>query len=243
MNNEKMKKIYRITVIVTTSIMILLIGRSMIKSYLIYSKVQNSDPAVWEKEIQRYESADKKRKPFANGILFVGSSTFKEWESLRDDMRPMYVINRGFGGARMSDLLYYADRIIIPYNPKLVVLYAGDNDLTEGEKITPEKLLENTKKLTQYIHEKLPDTKIYFISIKPCEHRWSFWPEIQKANQMIKDFSVQTRYFVFIDIASRMLTKEGQPVKELFMWDGLHLNERGYHLWARTIREITITDY
>ncbi len=143
------------------------------------------------------------------------------------------MINRGFGGSELRDVIYYADRIIIPYKPRLIVVYGGDNDLDDGQ--TPTQVFHNYQTLVSKIQAKLPETPIAFISIKPSLARWKLIAKIKAANGMIKNFSRQHDRLIYIDIFHPMLGADGTPRKELFIQDGLHVNQQGYALWKQVI--------
>jgi lysophospholipase L1-like esterase len=187
----------------------------------------------WENEIRQFERADSLRPPPKGAILFVGSSSIRMWETLAEDFPDLQVINRGFGGSELSDAVHFADRIILPYNPKTVVVYAGDNDLANGK--TPEQILADYKKLVQLIHRNLPGTRISYISVKPSLARWNIVDKIRKTNSLIREYSSHDRLLSYIDIFTPMLNKQGTSRKELFAPDGLHLNKEGYRLWKERV--------
>ncbi len=141
------------------------------------------DPKRYEEAIREFEEADKIHFPSQGVIVFAGSSSIKLWKTLAEDFIPFNVINRGFGGSQTSDLLYYADRIIIPYKPGIVVVYEGDNDISAGK--TSEMVYDDFKLLVKKIHESLPETVIMYITIKPSIRRWALWDKMDKANKLV----------------------------------------------------------
>ena len=158
------------------------------------AQAQAQNPAAsWEPTIQKFEQADKANPPKPGMIVFAGSSSFARWSTLVDDMKPLDVINRGFGGSQMSDLDYYAKRIVNVYRPKAVVVYEGDNDLASTSPKTPEMVADGFRQFVQIVRADLPDTWIYFISIKPSKLRWNEWPKMKAANSMIRDFAQTTK--------------------------------------------------
>jgi lysophospholipase L1-like esterase len=193
----------------------------------------NSGSVRFEAEIKAFEAADKTNPPPARAILFVGSSSIRLWKTLAQDFPHRKVINRGFGGSQIADSLAFADRIILPYKPKTVVLYAGDNDIAAGK--SPEDVFADFKALTQKIHAKLPRTRIGFISIKPSPSRWHLVEKIKTANRLIAEFCGRDKRLVYIDVFTPMLRADGTPRPELFVEDKLHLNAKGYELWARIV--------
>ncbi len=184
-------------------------------------------------EIQAFAEADKKSSPPSGGILFVGSSSIRLWKTLAEDFPGLPVINRGFGGASISEVLYYADRIILPYKPRLIVLFIGGNDIADGR--TPEEVLETFVVLSTLIHEKLPQTRLAYVSINPTIARWHLDDQIRKTNQLIRDYLEDQEGMVFIDSYSKMLSPQGKPRPELLSEDQLHLGPEGYRLWKSII--------
>jgi lysophospholipase L1-like esterase len=192
----------------------------------------------WEFSIRRFEREDRVNPPKPDGIVFTGSSSINFWHSLADDMKPLEVINRGFGGSQIAQVNYYAGRIVIPYRPRAVVLYAGDNDLAWPWSKSPETVFQDFQRFVQIIHSQLPDTWIYYISIKPTPRRWKIWPEAQKTNAMIEAYCRTQDRVQFIDATGVMLNARGTPRRELFRWDGLHMNAQGYELWTSIIKPV-----
>lgn len=198
---------------------------------------------VWERQISAFEKADRLNPPKAGVIVFVGSSSIRFWNTLADDMKPLDVINRGFGGSRIAEVNQYALRIVLPYRPRAVVLYAGDNDLAFPWSKTPEQVLGDFKQFVDIIHANLPETWIYFVSIKPSLRRWAHWQKIQRTNQLIEEYSRTQTRVQFIDVDSAMLDAQGKPRPELFRKDGLHMNAEGYTLWTTIIKPVLLSRF
>jgi lysophospholipase L1-like esterase len=192
------------------------------------------DPARWEKDIKAFEAADAKNPPPKGGVLFVGSSSIRLWRSLADDFPKWKVINRGFGGSHIPDTTYFAERIIFPYEPSKIVLYAGDNDIARGH--SAERVLENFRKLVEKIHAQLPAAKIYFLAIKPSPARWHLSPQSKEANRLIQRYSRFRPKVEYIDVWTPLM-KDGQPDAALFEKDRLHLNPEGYERWTKVVRK------
>lgn len=188
----------------------------------------------WENDIRQFGKADSLRPPPKGSILFVGSSSIRMWETLQQDFPDRRVINRGFGGSELSDALHFADRIIFPYKPRTVIVYAGDNDIANGKR--PEQVLRDYKRLVERIHRKLPKTKIGYISVKPSLARWGLIEKIRKTNDLIRRYSSRDHLLSYIDVFTPMLGRDGSPRKELFAEDGLHLNREGYRLWTKVVQ-------
>lgn len=186
--------------------------------------------ARWEASLAAFAKADREHAPGKDGVLFVGSSSIRLWDKLDQqfNMVPV-VINRGFGGSRMEDCAVYADRLVLPYNPKLVLVYAGDNDLAEGR--TPQQVADSFRRFTSRVREKLPETRIAYISIKPSPARIAMLDKVRETNALIREQTRGKRNMQFIDIFTPMLGNDGRPRAELFRADALHLNDEGYALW------------
>lgn len=196
----------------------------------------NEHPSLrWEASIQRYEAGDATNPPPRNAVLFVGSSTIGIWHSLQDDFPSIPVINRGFGGSHMADVLYYADRVILPYAPRQIVLYAGDNDLAAGK--SPEQVFGDFTSLVAHVRAALPDVRIAVISIKPSPSRWHLEVSICKLNNLIRGVTLCDEHLAYIDVFTPMLDADGKPREELFSEDGVHMNAQGYVLWRKIVRD------
>jgi len=194
----------------------------------------------WEPSIRKFEEQDKVNPPKSGGIVFAGSSSFARWETLVDEMKPLDVINRGFGGSQYTDLNQYAKRIVIAYRPRAVVVYEGDNDLAAGSSKTPESVANDARAFVQIIHSALPETWIYIISVKPSQSRWNEWPKMKAANRMIRDFARTQKRVQYIDVASAMFDAQGHLRADLFVEDGLHPTPKCYALWTSIIKPLLL---
>ncbi len=171
-------------------------------------------------------------------MLFTGSSSIRFWKSLERDMAPYPIINRGFGGSMMHQVVHYMDQIVVPYKPAAIFLYAGENDIAGlliTRKHSAREVCEGFQQFCQRVFERLPDTPIYYIAIKPAKSRRKYWPQMQLANSMIKELCVGDPRLRFIDIGPAMLNDAGEVRGELFTRDGIHLNEKGYAVWRKVI--------
>jgi lysophospholipase L1-like esterase len=189
----------------------------------------------WEVTIQVFEEWDRKNSFPSNAVLFVGSSSIRRWPT-REYFNEFDVINRGFGGSQISDVNYFAKRIVLCYEPKVIVFYTGDNDIAFGKSAL--RVFEEYKKFTELVHKKLSMTKIIFMSIKPSQSRWSVWPVMNEANILIKDYSEKDDRLFYLDAATPLLTEDGEPDKKFFLKDNLHLNSKGYELWTKLLRPV-----
>lgn len=188
----------------------------------------------WQASLDAFSAADASQAPRSGGVLFVGSSSIRLWDNLETsfDDQPV-VIKRGFGGSRLSDCARYLTRLVLPYKPRLVVVYAGDNDLAEGA--TPQEVLASFVDFVQGVKAELPETRIAYLSIKPSPLRETLMPSAQETNALIEAYSHTEPNLDFIDIYSKMLGTDGRPRADLYGADMLHLNESGYALWKREI--------
>jgi lysophospholipase L1-like esterase len=169
-------------------------------------------------------------------ILFTGSSSIRVWPSLKKDFPKHNVLNRGFGGSEMADLVHFADKLIMPYHPKQIFIYEGDNDINAGK--SPDEILNEADKLLSLIRKKLSrKVEVVFISPKPSLIRWQLKDKYLDYNRKLEQWTKQQKNVRFIDVWTPMLDDEGNVMKDLFVEDGLHMNEKGYEIWARVIGE------
>ncbi len=187
----------------------------------------------WEEAIQKFEQQDAEQPPQPGGVVFVGSSSIRLWD-LKANFPDLNAINRGFGGSQLGDLAHFAERILLAHRPRLVVVYAGDNDLAAGK--TPEQVLADYERLAAFLHERLPETRMVYIGVKPSLARWKLIEQVRQTNQMIAQRASQDERLAFVDIDAPMIGPDGLPRKKLFRDDGLHLNDEGYAVWAEQLR-------
>ena len=183
----------------------------------------------WEGAIRAFEQSDKKSPPPKGAILFAGSSSIRGWD-VRRCFPKLDTINRGFGGSQIADSTAFAHRIILPCEPRIIVLYAGDNDIAAGK--SPQRVLEDFKAFVKTIHDKLPKTRILFIAIKPSLARWRLVERMRAANKLIAEHAEAAERLGYVDIDTPMIGQDGRPRRELFRRDGLHLSAQGYKLWT-----------
>lgn len=192
-----------------------------------------------ENEIRAYEKQDSLRGKSTGRIVFIGSSSFAKWTTMTADLAPLPVLNRGFGGSTLPEVSYYADRILFPYQPKTIVVYAGENDLNVGDHPqTPEQVAASFRALVGQVRRRLPKTVIYFISMKPSPSRWANWPTTQRGNQLIEAYIKTDKRLRFIDVRPAMLGPGGRPKPDLFLADSLHMTPQGYAIWAGMLKVI-----
>lgn len=198
-----------------------------------WAQEAESPHARWEKAIAEFEKRDAEKMPPKDGIVFVGSSSIVGWK-LDESFPDLPIIKRGFGGSQLDDSVHFAPRIVTKYEPKIVVLYAGDNDLASGK--TPEKVASDFDAFVRLVHEKLPKTKIIYVAVKPSIARWKLIDKVRETNRLIAEKCKKDERLVFLDIQPLMLGDDGQPKPELFVKDGLHLSAEGYRRWSDLLR-------
>ncbi|MEX1240843.1 MAG: GDSL-type esterase/lipase family protein [Cyclobacteriaceae bacterium] len=186
------------------------------------------------KEIQSFRANDSLQPPPEKAIVFVGSSSFKMWKNIVSDFPEHTVINRGFGGSSLPHVIYYADEIVIPYKPRQVVVYCGENDFM-SDTVTSEIVVNRFKQLFNLLRKEIRRAEIVFVSMKPSPSRRHLMPQMSAANESIKDFLKGERRAVYVNIWDPMLDSNGAPRKELFLADMLHMNEKGYAIWQKAL--------
>ena len=194
----------------------------------------NPDPARFAAEIAAFEAWDRQNAFPRDGILFVGSSSIRMWPTARS-FPDLPVINRGFGGSHVSDVNHYVEQVVLKYRPRVVVFYAGDNDIADGK--PPEQVLGDFENFVATVHRQLPDTQILYLPIKPSLLRWEKWPQMRATNVLIQQFIEKNDQLAYVDTATPMLGPDGRPRKELLLDDGLHLNAAGYRLWSGILHD------
>ena len=193
-------------------------------------------PAVtdqWEPEIRAFEAADAISPPRPGAVLFIGSSSIRLWTTLAQDFPDIAVVNRGFGGSQIPDATRFVPRIVLPYKPRLVVLYSGGNDINAGR--TPEQVAADFDAFVKAVHAALPDTRIAYISIAGNPARWAQVDRVKRANALIEAATKADPRLGYIDVFAPMLGTDGQPKPDIFVADRLHMNREGYRIWTRVV--------
>ena len=207
--------------------------------FLLFSTpllAQQAEPTRFESTIEEFEEVDRQNPVPEGVVLFTGSSSVRFWESLADDFPDYRVLNRGFGGSEFSDLIHYADRVIYPYQPSVIFIYEGDNDINAGD--TPEEVLEQAQQLRSMIATALGDsTPVVFISPKPSVARWKLKKQYEAANTLLEDYASETPHTYFADVWTPSLQANGEVRDDIFIGDDLHMNAKGYAIWREVIGE------
>jgi lysophospholipase L1-like esterase len=225
--------------IVAALLGLLLLGLSW-PAWQLYGEIQNArsaDPLVWEDAIGALEAKTRGLYGPGQGVVFIGSSSIRLWDTLADDMSPIPVIQHGFGGAKLNDIVHYAERLVNAYQPRAVVVFAGTNDIEPGASKSPEVLLASYQAFVGKVRSNRPDLPIFYIGITPSPRRWAVWPIAQSTNELIETWSEADPNLHFIDTSAALLGSNGEPDGDNYIFDGLHLSKRGYAIWRDIIRK------
>jgi lysophospholipase L1-like esterase len=187
----------------------------------------------WEPAIRAFEERDRTVEPPDDPVVFTGSSSIARWESLRRDFPDWPVLNRGFGGSQMSDLVFFCERIIIPYRPRMVIVYSGDNDLASGK--SPRSVQETACQLIDRVRAEVSETRFAFLSVKYSPARLNLAEEIARLNDLLGTLAEEKSKVDYLDVASCLLNDEGKPVAGCYIEDGLHLSDEGYRRWTEVL--------
>jgi lysophospholipase L1-like esterase len=186
-----------------------------------------------EAEIRRFEESDRAAPPAPGGIVLVGSSSIRMWRSLQSDFPGLPVLNRGFGGSTFPEAIHYLPRIVLPYKPRTIVVYEGDNDLTFGW--GPRQVAEDYRSFVRMVRDSLPNAKIVFISLKPSPSRWKLVDQQREANRLVRAIVAGDPLQSYVDVFTPMLGANGRPIPELFIADSLHMTPAGYAIWRARV--------
>ncbi|WP_323844631.1 GDSL-type esterase/lipase family protein [Microbulbifer magnicolonia] len=193
-------------------------------------------PLKFAGEVANFARIDAQQPSEPGGVVVTGSSSVRMWRPrIQRDLPGIRVIPRGFGGSNMNDLFFYSEQLISKYQPRAVAIYEGDNDIAQG--IAPRQVADKFLALGDKLRSENPDLRIYFIAIKPSLARWSLWPKMQQTNRLIEALCDEREGYFYIDVAGALL-ENGRPKRDIFIGDGLHLNEKGYELWAEAVAAV-----
>ncbi len=221
-----------------------------ILSIFLFTACKNTQNAVesftpdyalnrFESEIKAFEKQDSIQGIQKGQILFYGSSSWRFWRNIKEDLAPLPILNRGFGGCTIPELIHYADRIVYKYEPKAIVIYGGENDLNGAKPKSAEQVLASYQDLTKMVWKRLPDVKFYFVSMKLSPSRRNKWEEVRKGNELIKAYS-KGRKMAFIDINPLLFDKNGIVRSDLYTKDSLHINTDGYREYGKLMKPILL---
>jgi len=196
------------------------------------------DPRRFEADFRVFDSWDGQNAVPCDPIVFVGSSSIRMWPTA-ESFPNLPIINRGFGGSHISDVNHYVDRAVLTYRPRIVVFYAGDNDIADGK--SPDRVLRDFQEFVHAVHRRRPDAKIVYLPIKPSRLRWAKWPQMRAANELIEEFIRHDERLSYVDTATLLLAPDGRPNPAYFLEDGLHLNAAGYEIWSKALGPVLST--
>lgn len=190
----------------------------------------------WEKEIAKLEALDQSEIQHSDAILVLGSSSVRRWDTIKRDLSPYQPIQRGYGGAKFTDMAVFAERLISPHEFRAMVMFIGNGVVGKDDDHTPEQIEELARYIVSVAHQRQPEAPVLLVEITPCERRFTAWPKIRIINAVLREVALSTPHTYFVPTASLYLTPEGTPRPELFVEDKLHLNEEGYRQWSHLIR-------
>ena len=190
----------------------------------------------FQAQIDAFLKQDSIEFPPENAILLVGSSSFTNWKDVQEYFPEHKIINRGFGGSSLPDVIRYAPNIIYPYKPAQILIYCGENDFPSGTNTTADTIFNRFTRLHGMIRTALPKTEIIYISMKPSISRLKYLPEMRRANEMIRKFQKKHPKSGYIDVYSKMILADGTPIPDIFLKDQLHMNKNGYLIWQKAIK-------
>ena len=191
--------------------------------------------AQWDAAIAAFQAQDRSHPPARGAVLFIGSSSIRFWKTLAGDFPEVKTINRGFGGSEIDDATFFADEIVAPYHPRAIVLYAGDNDLADGD--SPARVRDDFAAFVRKARSLDPGVPIAFIAIKPSVARKALLAQIRAANSLVRQYAASEPGVTWLDVFTPMLGPDGQPQAKWFIADGLHMNREGYALWTGIVRQ------
>jgi lysophospholipase L1-like esterase len=211
----------------------------ILSAILIANATAKAQPATtnrFEKDVLAYETSDKTNPPPRNAILLAGDSQFFRWKTLHEDLPGYTLINRGIDSFQTSDLIYFTDRLVLPYRPRRIILHIGGNDVHNGK--SPEHVLEDFKVFVAKVRATLPDVPIAFSSLTPGPARWDEAAQRKETNRLIKEYIATQSNLQFIDLWDAMLTPDGKPREDIWVADRIHPNHEGYLIRVRIMRPL-----
>jgi len=195
---------------------------------------QEQKAPYWN-DIQAFKKQDSIQPPPQHAILFVGSSSFTKWTDVQSYFPGFTIINRGFGGSSLPDMIRYENDVIFKYEPKQIVIYCGENDLAFSNTVSAQMLFERFKQLFTDIRTRFPKTPLIYISMKPSPSRWNMKEKMLEGNELIRKYLKKKKKTVFISVWNDMLGPDGKPMEDIFVADKLHMNAKGYAIWQKEI--------
>lgn len=195
-----------------------------------------ADPARFAAAIEAFREGDRKAPPPRQAILFIGSSIFRLWKNLPEQMAPLPVFNRAFGGSRVADLLHYMDEIVLPYEPKVIVYYCGSNDVKPG--LTATGIAGGFRQFVERVHARLPETRLVYVSINRAPDKRELWNVVDEANTRIKAYCARDQRLNYVDVNAALFGAGGEPRMDLYLPDGLHFHQPAYVEFTKLVRPV-----
>ncbi len=203
---------------------------------ILTATAQTTSTIPFQEEIDVFIKNDSIQMPATNSILFVGSSSFNYWKDISNYFPGYAIINRGFGGSSLTDIIHFNQETILKYKPKQIYIYCGENDIAASDTITPQIVFERFKILYTIIRNRLGNKiPIMYVSIKPSVARWNMEDKFVAANSLIRNFINKQKQTQFLDVHSAMLDTNGEVYEDIFIADKLHMNAKGYAIWQKII--------
>jgi len=237
-NFRKVRKEMEIVIILSAVILIVLLFVLFVKKLAL-----KDNPRLFKLFVNQYSRIDKQRDIQQSDIVFTGSSVVKFWKTMEPDLFPFKVINRGIAGAKINEITYWIDNLVLKYTPRVVLLYVGSNDIQGKKPRSAVDVFNGFIDFERKVHTQYPDLPVIFLSIipSPAKTRWENWAEIKKANNLIGEYCQQKESLHYIDTTDRFLTEMGLPDNHYFKKDGIHLNESGYKIWQSELKPVLKT--
>lgn len=206
---------------------------------LLLAQAKPVDPPFYQ-DIQKFLAADKKNPPAKGQILFVGSSSFTKWTDVATYFPKHKILNRGFGGSTLLDVIRYENQVIFAYKPSEIVIYCGENDVAAADKPDAYVVYHRFVELYSNIRKRMPSTPVVFISLKPSPSRWALRAKMIAINGWIRELSLTDPKLTFVDVWEAMLDQDRRPIQDIFLDDNLHMNAKGYKIWQKLIEPTLI---
>ena len=211
----------------------ILVVFGLLADVLLSAQVAPRDPTRWEPDVAAFESQDRRAPPQKGGIVFVGASSIVRWK-VSEFFPDLPVLNRGFGGSEMADTAHFTARTVLPYEPRIVVLYPGENDIARG--VSPETVAAGFERFVATVHGALPKTRILVIGLKPTPARWRFNAQMIETNRLLHGIASRNEQITYISVEKAMLGPDKLPRPDLFIGDGQHMTPAGYEIWTDIVR-------
>jgi lysophospholipase L1-like esterase len=196
---------------------------------------QNTRPPLWN-DIQSFKKQDSVKFPAKGQILFTGSSSFTYWKDVNEYFPGYHILNRGFGGSTLPDLIRYTSDIIYPYQPRQIVVYCGENDFASSDTVSVATVVNRFKTLFTLVRSRYKEVPFAYVSMKPSPSRAHLMSKYVEANRTIKEYLEKQPKTAFIDVYSKMLKPDGQPMDDIFLQDRLHMTAKGYAIWQKIMQ-------